>query len=230
MKVFICQSNYIPWKGYFDAIHMADVFVLYDDMQYTKGDWRNRNLIKTSNGSSWLTIPVQVKTKFQQKIIETEVDGQFWRRKHWQTITHNYLKTPYFREYEALFQHLYLSGTESKLSDINYIFLKAIAEILGIRTEFRWSTEFVLEGDKTGKLVNICIELGATHYISGPSAKTYLDEEQFLKKGILVEWLDNTGYQPYPQLFQPFIHQVSILDLLFNTGPAASSYMKSFNI
>jgi hypothetical protein len=228
MKVFITQSNYIPWKGYFDAINMADVFVLYDDMQYTKGDWRNRNRIKTSNGTQWLTIPIQVSGKFLQKICDTDVDKQFWRKKHWQCIKHNYLKTPFFSEYGSLFETLYLSGTEDSLSKINYRFLRAVSEILNIKTEFKWSDEFELKGDKTEKLVNICKNLNATQYISGPSARNYLNETLFEENGIEVVWMDYTGYPEYPQQFGPFDHAVSILDLLFNVGPAAPSFMKSF--
>ena len=228
MKIFISQSNYIPWKGYFDAVNKADIFVLYDNMQYTRSDWRNRNLIKTPSGPQWLTIPVQVKGKFRQQICETEVADQFWRKKHWLSITQNYLRSPYFIEYRDIFEKLYLSGTEQRLSEINFVFLRTIADILGIKTKFIWSSEFNMQGDKTGKLVNICKELNATHYISGPSARSYLEEGQFAEQGIRVEWLNYSGYKEYPQQFGSFDHAVSILDLLFNTGPAARSFMNSF--
>jgi hypothetical protein len=152
----------------------------------------------------------------------------YWRKKHWQCIKHNYLKTPFFREYESFFETLYLSGTENSLSKINYRFLRAVSEILNIKTEFKWSDEFELEGDKTEKLVNICKNLNATQYISGPSARNYLNETLFEENGIEVVWMDFTGYPEYPQQFGPFDHAVSILDLLFNVGPAAPSFMKSF--
>ena len=227
MKVFISQSNYIPWKGYFDAIRRADVFVLYDDMQYTKRDWRNRNQIKTPNGLQWLSIPVKVKGKFFQKISETEVSDLDWALKHWQTIRQNYLKAPFFPEYGPLFETLYHRATEEGLSQINYLFLKTIAGMLGITTHFRWSSEFDLKGDKSEKLLHICRDLQATHYISGPAAKGYLDEDLFRKNEIDVLWMDYSGYPEYPQLYGPFDHHVSILDLIFNTGPNAASYLKS---
>lgn len=228
MKVFISQSNYIPWKGYFDAINKADVFVLYDDMQYTKCDWRNRNRIKTPAGMQWLSIPVKVKGKYIQKISEAEVTDQYWRKKHWQSIKQNYVKSPFFNEYSPLFEALYLSDTDHRLSQINYNFLKAVSGLLGITTRFIWSSEFELQGDKSQKLLHICQDLQATHYISGPSALDYLEEDLFRKNAIEVIWMDFAGYPEYPQFFGPFEHAVSILDLLFNTGPAATSYMKSF--
>lgn len=228
MNVFISQSNYIPWKGYFDAINKADVFVLYDEMQFTKGDWRSRNLIKTPKGLQWLSIPVKVKGKYIQKISEAEVTDQYWRKKHWQSIKHNYVKSPFFKEYGPLFEAMYMSGTDHRLSQINYNFLKIVTGMLGITTRFIWSSEFDLRGDKSQKLLHICQDLQATHYISGPSARDYLEEDLFRKNGIEVIWMDFSGYPEYPQLFGPFEHAVSILDLLFNTGPAATSYMKSF--
>ncbi|MBV6442360.1 MAG: hypothetical protein EPGJADBJ_04071 [Saprospiraceae bacterium] len=226
MKVFISQSNYIPWKGYFDAIQRADVFVLYDDMQYTKRDWRNRNQIKTPNGLQWLSIPVKVKGKYFQKINETEVADQDWPLNHWQCIVNNYRKAPFFPVYGPRFEALYQSATEQHLSQINYRFLKAIAGMLGINTHIRWSSEFALRGDKSEKLLHICKDLQATHYISGPSAQGYLQEDIFRQNGIDVLWMDYSNYPEYPQLFGPFNHFVSILDLLFNTGPAAPSYLK----
>lgn len=228
MKVFISQSNYIPWKGYFDAINKADVYVIYDDMQYTKGDWRNRNRIKTPAGLQWLSIPVQVKGRTLQKINEAEVQDQYWRKKHWQSLDQNYSKAPFFKEYAPLFESLYLSGTDHQLSRINYNFLKIVTGLLGITTQIKWSSEFELHGDKSQKLLNICKDLRATHYISGPSARNYLQEDLFNQNGMEVIWMDFSGYPEYPQLFGPFEHSVSILDLLFNTGPAARSFMKTF--
>ncbi|MBK5271241.1 MAG: WbqC family protein [Bacteroidia bacterium] len=229
MKIFISQSNYIPWKGYFDAIQRADVFVLYDDMQYTKGDWRNRNKIKTPGGLQWLTIPVKVKGRFDQKINDTEVSDQQWPRKHWKSIAHNYNKAPFFQEYAPIVEALYESAADlQNLSQINYHFLTAIAGMLGIKTRFCQSYEFSLQGDKNEKLLHICQALKATHYISGPAAMGYLNKELFEQNGIEVIWMDNSGYPEYPQLFGSFEHAVTILDMLFNTGPATTSYLKFF--
>ena len=143
MKVFITQSNYIPWKGYFDAINQADVFVIYDEMQYTKNDWRNRNQIKTPNGLQWLTIPAK-QSALDQKISETEVVNSIWRKKHWKTILQNYRKAPHFEEMSEHFERLYLNDDESNLSRINEKFINAINTQLGIKTEIRSSANFDL--------------------------------------------------------------------------------------
>ncbi len=217
MTVFITQSNYIPWKGYFDAIRQADVFVLYDDMQYTKGDWRNRNKIKTPNGLQWLTIPVKVKG-LDQRINETPVADQLWRKKHWKTIVQNYRNAPHFEKFSSVFEALY-NGQEEMLSEINHRFIIAINEILGIETRVMQSSELQLRGDRNEKLVNICKDLGASTYLSGPAAKVYLDESQFKTEGIQVSWIDYSGYPEYPQLYGNFEHSVTVLDMIFNLGP-----------
>lgn len=225
-KVAISQSNYIPWKGYFDLIASVDIFVLYDDMQYTKRDWRNRNKIQTANGSQWLTIPVDVKGKYYQKINETLVAEQSWRRKHWAAICQNYSKAPYFKTYEEIFKHLYLESSETSLSKINYDFLKVICNILGIDTKLVLSDEFELVDGKSERLLGICKDLDADIYLSGPAAKEYLDEELFSNEGITVEWMEYASYPEYSQQHSPFEHYVTVLDLIFNEGSNARDYMR----
>lgn len=227
-KIAILQSNYIPWKGYFDLINMVDEFILYDDMQYTKRDWRNRNKIKTSQGLKWLTIPVEVKGKYFQKINETKVSDKEWAENHWQQIKQNYSRAKYFKTYKDIFEELYLNSNEDYLSQINYKFIIEICKILGIDTKIHWSDEFQLEGGQTEKLLGICKQLNAEVYISGPSAKGYFNEELAKKEGIKVEWINYEGYLKYNQRFGLFEHNVSILDLIFNEGPEAKKYMKSF--
>jgi len=224
----VVQSNYIPWKGYFDLINSADEFILYDDVQYTSRDWRNRNTIKSPDGPIWLTIPVQVKGKYFQKIKDTVVADDKWARDHWRSIVHNYSKARYFSEYRELFEQLY-SGPEDKfLSQINYRFITAICRTLGITTTISWSMDYHLSGKKTERLVDLCRQTGATHYLSGPAAKAYLDEESFRRKGIAVSYMDYSGYPEYNQLYPPFEPHVSVIDLIFNEGPRATKYMKSF--
>jgi len=229
LKVLIIQSNYIPWKGYFDAIQLADVVVWYDEMQYTKGDWRNRNKIKTPNGLQWLTIPIKVKSKSIQKINEAEIFRNHWANKHWKNIQQNYTAAPFFKEYQNLFSNLFQEAAQLKfLSQVNFLFLSEISKLLGIQTKFLWSKDFELKGDKTEKLVNLCKEIGATDYLSGPAAKSYLDEGLFFKNNIEVNWLDYSSYPDYPQLHGDFVHGVSIIDLIFNVGKGAKSYMNHF--
>lgn len=227
-KVAILQSNYIPWKGYFDIINTVDDFVLYDDMQYTKRDWRNRNKIKTPNGLLWLSIPVEVKGKYFQKISETKISDANWSKDHWNIIKHNYAKAPFFNEYKDWVEVLYMECREENLSKINYRFLTAFCELFGIKTTIKWSSEFELKGDKSEKLLNICLDAKAAVYYSGPAAKDYLDEALFNNNGVEVRWMDYSGYKEYPQLNPPFEHGVSIIDLLFNTGSNAKNYLKTF--
>ena len=227
-KAAILQSNYIPWKGYFDLINMVDVFVLYDDMQYTRRDWRNRNKIKTCNGLKWLTIPVEVKGKYYQKIKDTKISDKNWAISHWDNIKQNYSKAKYFSHYKEVFENLYRNCNEEYLSEINYKFIKEINNLLGINTEIKWSSEFILQEGRTEKLLGICKDCNADHYLSGPAAKDYFDESIAEKENIEVEWMDYSNYPEYDQNFPPFEHGVSIIDLIFNMGDEAVNFMKSF--
>jgi hypothetical protein len=226
--IAVVQSNYIPWRGYFDLINSVDEFILYDDVQYTIRDWRNRNVIKTSSGPLWLTVPVAVKGKYFQKIKDTRISDPTWQRRHWATIVHSYSRAKYFAMQKELFEELYLRTDDQLLSHINHRFIVAICRVLGIRTTVSWSMDYNLIGDKTGRLVHLCQQAGATAYLSGPSAKAYLDEELFRNEGIAVSYMDYSGYPEYRQLYPPFEPRVSIIDLIFNEGLSATRYMKSF--
>jgi len=228
-KIAILQSSYIPWKGYFDIINMADVLVLFDDMQYTKRDWRNRNIIQTQQGLQWLTIPVIVKGKYLQKIRETKVADIEWNKQHWIRIKQSYSKSKYFKNYSDIFEDIYMNFDEKYLSMINYKLIVTINNILGIRTKIRWSDEFNLDcNNQTEQIIGICKECNADIYISGPAAKDYFDEGLAEKSNIQVNWMGYTNYKEYKQLFTPFSHQVTILDLIFNEGPNTKKYLKSF--
>lgn len=203
--------------------------MIYDDMQYTRRDWRNRNMIKTKDGVKWLTIPVEAKGKYFQKINETKISDSSWTENHWNTIKHSYSKAKYYEEYKDIFEELYLDCKEEYLSKVNYRFMKKICEMLGINTPMTWSSEFTLLEEKTERLVDICKKLGATDYYSGPAAKAYMNEELFEKENITIHYFDYSGYPPYRQLHGEFTHAVSIIDLLFNEGIDAPNFMKSFN-
>lgn len=226
-RVAILQSNYIPWKGYFDLIKLVDEFILFDTAQYTRRDWRNRNRIKTAQGTIWLTIPVQVKGRYLQSIQETQVEGQSWRAQHWKTLQQNYARALHFSKYRTMFEKLYVEGTEQRLSEINRRFIDAICGILAIRTPMRCSSEFPAVEGNTERLVEWCRLAGASEYLSGPAAKDYIDEDAFANAGIKLRWMDYSGYPEYHQLYPPFEHGVSVLDLIFNEGPNAAKYMKT---
>jgi WbqC-like protein family len=230
-RVAILQSNYIPWKGYFDLINLVDEFILYDDRQYTKRDWRNRNRVKTSSGTVWLTVPVKVKGRYTQRIDEVEVSDPEWPSRHWRTIAQAYRAAPHFGDHRQEFERLYLecAPARTRLSDINRLFLDAICRLLKIETKIARSTDYGASAeDRTENLVALCVAAGATTYLSGPSARDYIEASRFGDAGIGLEYMDYAGYPEYPQLHPPFEHAVSILDLIFNTGPEARSYMKSF--
>ena len=224
-KVAILQSNYIPWKGYFDLINMVDEFILFDTVQYTKNDWRNRNKIKTMNGPMWMTIPVR-QENLSQLIVDTKTSDELWAKKHWKSLVQNYSKAKYFKDYKDVFEEFYLNSEEEYLSQINYQLITTINTILGIKTKIRWSDEFELFDGQTEKLLGICKQCNASGYISGPAAKDYFDEGLAKQEKIQIEWMDYSGYPEYNQLFPPFEHGVSILDLIFNEGPNARKFMK----
>lgn len=226
-KVAIVQSNYIPWKGYFDLIAAVDEFILLDSLQFTRRDWRNRNLIKTPQGLQWLTIPVQVKGKFLQKISETRVSRPDWGRKHWATITQNYRRARWFHAYAERFEALYVGMEDWALSRVNHAFITAVCELLGIGTRISWDSDYPLVEGKTERLLRLCQEAGADCYLSGPSARSYLDAAVFERAGVRVQYMDYSGYPEYPQLYGAFDHGVTILDLVFNTGEDAPRYMKN---
>ena len=228
-KVAILQSNYIPWKGYFDIIGSVDEFIFYDEMQYTKNDWRNRNKIKSPQGAQWISIPIITKGHLTNglKIIDAKVVNGKWAISHWNTIKQFYKKSPQFKQYADLFEKLYKDcEQEELLCEINYKFIFAIIKILGIKTKISFSQDYGLIEGKTERLVDLVQKAGGTEYISGPAAKDYINEELFKKAGIKLTWMDYSGYPEYPQLYPPFEHGVSILDLIFNCGDHSPDYMK----
>lgn len=225
-KVAIVQSNYIPWKGYFDLIAAVDEFILYDDAQYTRRDWRNRNQIKTPTGLQWLTVPVRVKGKYNQKVRETEIDGTIWAADHWRTLTQNYRRAPCFRAIASWLAPIYLEENFTHISQLNRRFIETICDYLCIRTTIVNSWEYDLPEGKTERLAALCAQAGATEYISGPTAKNYIDEKVFADKRIKLTWFDYDDYPEYPQLWGGFAHCVTILDLLFNCGKDARHYLR----
>jgi len=228
-RVAIVQSNYIPWKGYFDLINRVDEFILLDSVQYTPRDWRNRNRIKMSHGLQWLSIPVQRKGRSCQRIDQTKVKDTRWARKHWQTLQHAYGRASYFKEYAPFVERLYVRASEEEyLSRINFTFLCALCDLLGIRTRLTWSTNYRPAGGKTERLVSLCRQAGATEYVSGPSARSYLEPEFFERASIQLSYMDYSGYPEYPQIYPPFEHAVTILDLIFSVGPDAPRYLLGF--
>lgn len=223
-KIAILQSNYIPWKGYFDLIAAVDEFVLYDVIQFTKNDWRNRNIIKTSQGPQWLTVPVGQDIHRRICDVTLPIDGR-WQEKHWRTLVQNYRAAPHFAEVAAWLEPLYRER-DATLSTLNRRFIEAICRYLGIRTVISDARDYTFVEGKNERLISICQEAGASEYFSGPAARCYADETLFAAHGIALTWFDYEGYQPYPQLWGAFAHAVSIVDVLFNCGPDSPRYLR----
>lgn len=223
-KVVINQSNYIPWKGYFDLIHDADVFIFYDDVQFTVRDWRNRNRIKTPQGLIWLTIPAGADR--DRKICDIKIDQHEWQRKHWETIRRCYCRAPFFEKYEELFRPIYLDQKWNNLSELNQSLIKLVAQdCLGIKTTFLQSSSFKEEGKGQDRILNLLKAVGTDVYVSGPAGKDYLEHDRFQRENIELIWKDYSGYPEYSQFHLPFEHAVTVLDLLFHVGPEAPSYI-----
>ena len=227
-RVAMVQSCYIPWKGYFDLINSVDHFLLYDDAEYSKNSWRNRNRIKTANGLQWLTIPVAYSGRSRQRIDAVQVSDPGWRDRHWKSLSQSYAKARFFDDYAGGLEQLYLGGTEKRLSAINRTFVEHVCDLLGIQTKISWTSDLDVDGTSTERVVGLCRAVGADVYLSGPTARDYLEVDQFDRAGIEVAWMDYSGYPEYPQPHPPFEHAVTVLDLLLSTGPEARDYMKSF--
>ena len=224
-KIAIVQSNYIPWKGYFHMIHAVDEFILFDDMQYTRRDWRNRNDIKTPNGLLRLTVPVKTKGKYYQKIQDTQIDDSAWAKEHWTSITLNYKKAKYFNEVSELLEPLYLDRIYNNISELNEAFLKAICQYMSIKTVISRSRDYQLIEGKTERLANICLQAKADEYISGQAAKSYVEPHFFSDQGIKLRWFEYPDYPEYKQLWGEFIQNLSVIDLLFNCGSDSLKYV-----
>ena len=226
-RVAIVQSNYIPWKGYFDLIAHVDEFILYDEVQYTRRDWRNRNKIKTPQGLQWLTVPVQVKGRYFQPICETAIDGHDWADKHWRAFRSNYARAPYFDATAEWLGPLYEAAAKDEmLSVMNRRFIEAICARLGITTKISDSRDYSAQGDASEYLCRLTMAAGGDCYVSGPAARSYMREEVFAQNGVELSWFDYDGYGEYPQQWGAFEHGVTVLDLMFNCGPDAADHMR----
>ena len=225
MRVTILQPSYLPWLGFFEQMSRSDKFVLLDDVQYTRRDWRNRNRIRVRENWIWLTVPVQQKSRFSQSLLETRIDNSVsWRRKHLETLRQHYCKAPFFEKYFPRCQQVYEKDW-TFLFDLCLETINLIKEEMGIETPLLRSSEMKPGGEKTERLVSICRELGATHYLSGESGSNYIAEEDFFSQGIALEY-QNYEHPVYPQRYTGFVPHLSAIDLLFNCGEQSLGILK----
>jgi len=227
MNVVILQPSYIPWRGYFDQIRRADLFIFYDDVQYDKRGWRNRNQIKTSRGKQWLTIPVFARGSQTEHIPINQIRIVWdtpWALDHLKSLKHSYAKAPHFDRYLPLLNEIF-QRRDNLLADFTIDFTISLVRELGIQhTTFMRSSEIPgIDGQKTDRLIQILRHVGAKHYISGPSARDYIEKDKFDAAGITLEYMEY-NYPEYPQLYPPFDPYVGILDLMFMVGEESINY------
>jgi len=224
MRVSVLQSSYIPWKGYFDMIHDSDMFIFYDDVQFTKNDWRNRNKIQSPNGLIWLSVPVG--SNIHRTINEVEIVDCRWQEKHWKSIRQNYSRAPFFKKYSDWIDYVYMEKQWTNLSELNQFTMMYIAqEYLRIKTIFGKSVDYSLQGGKEERLLDLLDKVHCTTYVCGQASKHYLIESHFRDCGMDIEYQDVTKFPEYKQVYSPFDHTVSVLDLLFCTGEEAPEYI-----
>lgn len=223
MRVVVLQPTYLPWMGYLGMVDLADIFVFYDDVQFSVQSWQQRNKIKTAQGWIWLTVPVV--RQFGSTINDTRINNiTNWNKKHWESIKQSYSKAPFFEKYALIFQGVYENEWEY-LADLNISLIKKTAEILGLETKFMVSSELKSEGVKTERLMNILNKIGATEYISGPGARDYIEVDKFKENSVKLYWYEYQ-HPVYPQIRGEFIPYLSVIDLLFNTGDEALRYIR----
>jgi hypothetical protein len=224
MKCTILQPGYLPWLGFFDQMAQSDVFVMYDDVQYTRRDWRSRNRIKTAKGVCWLTVPVKTRGRRYQLVNEARVDNSRpWQRKHVETIRGSYSNAPYFKRYFPQIKSI-LEKDPPLLMDLNLELIQYLRQVLNLKTKIIFSSTMDIQGNRTERLVKICKALGAREYLTGDAAASYLEMEMFDQHDIEVHF-HKYEHPEYPQINGPFIPYLSAIDLVFNCGPESRSYI-----
>ena len=222
MRLAIVQSCYVPWKGYFDLIRQSDHFIILDDVQYSRGTWRNRNRVKTANGLKWVTIPLRHANTFPALIKDMRIEGDTWNASHYSLIEQAYSASPGWPELRAWLRDVHLQTRSEVLSEVNERLTRSLCAFLGIATPITQSTLYDIRTDNaTQRVVDLCRAVGATTYVSGPAARDYIEEERFRAAGIALEYFDYSGYVEYPQPHGPFVHEVSILDAIASLGADA---------
>ena len=224
-SIAIMQPVFLPWLGYFEQIGVTDSFMFLDDVQYTKQDWRNRNRIRTNTGWMWLTVPVR-KAGHDQRISETQIDGEYWKRKHLKSLQQNYASAPHYADIMAIIEP-HIRARQSTLTDLTEGLIESIASYLSIGSGFLRASEVPTKTqDRNERLVELCQHAGADCFLTGPAADDYLDHDLFSRHGISVVFQDYK-HPIYPQAFDGFESHMSVLDLLMNHGPASAEILLS---
>lgn len=226
MRVAILQPSYLPWLGYIEQMAFVDTFVYLDDVQYTKGDWRNRNRIKTRQGAAWLTVPVR-KSPTATLILDTRIDQTTdWQRSHLNLLREHYGRAPFFDDwYPRLEKHL--NGGHGYLAELAIALVNDIAQYLGLTMQTVRSSDFgITATDKNRRLIALCKNVGADVLYDGKAAEHFIDRQQFRREGIDVIF-QNYRHPEYRQSYPPFVPYLSVVDLLFHHGPASREILVS---
>jgi hypothetical protein len=221
--IAIMQPTYLPWIGYFDMIDQSDHFVFLDSVQFNKRSWQQRNRVKSPEGVSWLTVPVLTKGRRHQHINEVEItNNKSFQETHIKTITHLYSKAPFFAQYIEDFSSI-LHKSHQFLADLNIELIGWLCTKLGIEIEMSRSSLLGVDGKRTELLVNICKALSADHYISAEGSREYIEESNLFSQSDIRLTYHSYDHPKYQQRFGEFVPYLSIVDLLFNEGPASLS-------
>ncbi len=226
MRIAVLQPGYLPWLGFFDQEMSVDTFVIYDDVQYDRRSWRNRNRLKTPDGPVWITVPVEQKGKFDQIIRDVRIDNtRPWRKKHLGTVETFYKKAPYFETLFPEFRDL-IDRDWEYLWRLDVALIEWLNRVIGIDTPLILACDLEVRGEKSERLLNICKKLGADEYYSGAAARHYLDVGMFDKAGIEVYYQEYV-HPTYPQLHGEFISHLSALDLVMIAAPETLRIIRS---
>jgi len=226
----IMQPTFLPWLGYFALIEKVDVFIFLDNVQFDKRSWQQRNRYKTAQGVKWMTVPVLSKGKYEQEIREVEIDrSSGFPGKLLETLRHEYRKTPHFAEVFPWLQDQFsrLDAWDWRLGEMNMALIQGICGRLGLRANFRRASELPAEGAKAERLYHLCRAVGASRYVSPPGSSDYLEESTvFQDHGIPVDYFQYE-HPVYAQPGDAFESHLSIIDLMFNVGAEAASFVRA---
>jgi len=225
MIVSAARPYFCPYPGYFARILASDVFVVLDDVQFPRGStWITRNRFKNDQGELWMSIPVRKKGLGLQKIRDVRIcREERWRRKHLDSLRQAYLHAPYRDEHMGAFEAA-LSGGHEGILELDLELITHVLQELDSRTRVVRMSEMGVQGTGTGLIAGICRSLGASCYLAQESSTRWLDGALLEKAGIEVCTFHPQAFI-YPQLWGPFLANLSIFDLLFTCSPKAREWL-----
>jgi len=223
------QPVYLPWLGLFHKIALADLYCYFDIAQYQTKDYNNRNRIKTHSGDMWLSVPVESKNHFEKRVGEIRIVQNGWERKHLKSIQIAYQKAPYFSRYMMEIESLLMRHSSGSLGDLNFAMLRFFLSCLDIQTPIVKASDYQFEGAKSDLVLDMCLKLGADLYVFGTQGQNYADIEKFRSSGVEPRF-QQYNHPEYRQLYGDFVPYMSVIDLLFNEGPASREIILAGNV